>query len=197
MLLLFFCFSWELIRVEIFCLVKCSYWFGRLLIGSRLFTLLKTWCCRRWNPQNEDKFMQQHDEGHRNSYTSCEQVPSRNLTYLAVCHGNGPFNSLILIIKMVIFHGYLSLPEGIHTQNQTKNIKLASIFIPTKNWSAKETVHMWWPIHCKLETSDKIKNKPSPLFLNSISNFFLGCITSLCIYIYVLYMGLLLYMQNM
>ena len=88
---------------------------------------------------------------------------------------------------MVIFHSYLSLPEGIHTQNQTKNIKLASIFIPTKNWSAKETVHMWWPIHCKLETSDKIKNKPSPLFLNSISNFFLGCITSLCIYIYMYY----------
>ena len=37
-------------------------------------------------------------------------IPSGNLLQLAI--EKGPFSSLIYLLKMVIFHSYVSLPEG-------------------------------------------------------------------------------------
>ena len=59
--------------------------------------------------------------------------PSGNLLQFAIKHG--PFSSLIYLLKIVIFHSYVSLPEGsdIHGGNHSYTVVIITFVYFFKN----------------------------------------------------------------
>ena len=58
---------------------------------------------------------------------------------------NGPFISLIYLLKMVIFHGYVGLPEGKSTRNVGSNGKhLEMVYFPACHRLIFHTARFAW-----------------------------------------------------